>query len=336
MIKLRAGIIGLGVGEKHIDAYQSHPKCEVIALCDFDDKKISKAKEEYPGFRITKHAEDILNDPDIDVVSVASYDNYHFEQIMEGLENGKHLFVEKPLVLHFHVAVSIRRLLKENRDIQLSSNLNLRTAPRFVRLKEAVQSGEMGRVFYFEADYLWGRINKLEDGWRKNMDFYSIIHGAAVHMIDLLIWIMEMRPVEIQGYGNHIATEDIDFRYNDFAAILMKFKNGMIAKVSANGGCVHPHFHRVSVFGTEKTFFNDISGGKLIGSRNPKTEITEVTEKYPARSHKGDVITSFIDSIVDLDAKPVVSCDDVFATMSVCFAAEKSIQDEMPLTIEYI
>ena len=333
---LKAGIIGLGIGKKHVKAFNGHLGCKVTTLCDFSEERYAKASKEYPSMRITKEAKDILDDPELDIVSVASFDNYHYEHVLSALENGKHVFVEKPLCLYPHEAFSIRRVLDENRDIRLSSNLNLRTCPRFVRLREAVLSKEMGKIFYIEGDYFWGRIHKMTEGWRGNMEFYSIVLGAAVHMIDLLIWISGQNPLEVQGYGNQIATSGSGFRFNDFASILMRFENGMIAKVCANGGCIHPHFHRVTVFGTEKTFLHEISGGVWLESREPEAEIAEVREEYPGVEERGKVITTFIDSILDPKARAIVPTEDVFTTMSVCFAAEKAIQEGKPIRVEYI
>lgn len=336
MSRLKVGIIGLGVGEKHIPAFESHPNCEVAALCDFSKNKLSVAAKHCPEAILTTDPDEILDNPVIDVVAIASYDNFHFEQVVKSIENKKHVFVEKPLCLDRHEAVVIRKLLNENPDIYLSSNLNLRTSPMFIRLRETIQSGDMGQVFYLEGDYLWGRIHKLTDGWRKDMAFYSIVYGAAVHMIDLIIWITGMNPVEVQGYGNSIATANSGFRYNDFAAILMKFENGMTAKISASGGCVYPHFHRVSVFGTDKSFLHDIYGGKMIISGEHGAEPIDVVEKYRATEEKGKIITSFIDAILDSQDKAIVSCDDVFNTMSVCFAAERAIQEGRPVRVEFI
>jgi predicted dehydrogenase len=333
---LRAGIIGLGVGKKHIEAFNGHPGCKVTTLCDFSEEKYAETSKEYPSMRITKEAKDILHDPELDIVSVASFDNYHYEHVLSALENRKHVFVEKPLCLYPHEAISIRRVLDKNRDVQLSSNLNLRTCSRFVRLKEEILSKEMGDIFYMEGDYFWGRIHKMTNGWRGNMEFYSIVLGAAVHMIDLLIWISGQYPVGVQGYGNQIATSGSGFRFKDFASILMKFENGMIAKVCANGGCVHPHFHRVTVFGTKKSFLHEISGGVWLEPGGTEVERIEVKEKYPGVEERGKVITTFIDSILDPKARAIVPTEDVFSTMSVCFAAEKAIKEEKPIKIEYI
>jgi len=336
MDHLNAAIIGLGIGARHISAFKSHPCCDLIAVCDFEQPKLDEVGKKYPDINLTRNDDEILSNPDIDIVSIATYDNFHAEQVLKALKHNKHVFVEKPICLNHSEAVSIRNVLKSKNGICLSSNLNLRTCPRFIHLKSAIQSGEMGRIFYLEGDYLWGRIDKLTDGWRKNMEFYSIVYGAAVHMIDLILWITNDKPIEVTGYGNRIATENSDFRYNDFAVVFLKFGNGMVAKVSGIAGCIHPHFHKISVFGTEKTFFHDISGGMFLTSQNLNSEKQFVTEEYPSAKEKGKIISTFIDSIIDSQSMPIVSSEDVFSTMSICFAAEKAISEGQAVEVKYI
>jgi predicted dehydrogenase len=336
MARIRVGVIGLGIGRKHVEAYLQHPECEVFALCDLDERKLALTRERCPAAQVTTDANEVLTNPEIHVVSIASFDNFHCEHVLKGIRNGKHIFVEKPLCLHRHEALEIRGALRGRPDLRLSSNLNLRTCPRFIRVREAILSGEMGRIFYLEGDYLWGRAHKLLSGWRGKMPFYSIIHGAAVHMIDLILWMSGMKPVEVQAVGNRIAVEESDFAFNDFAVMILRFENGMAAKISASGGCVHPHFHRVAVFGTRKTFFNDLQGGRLLDSAAGSTTGELMTEAYPGVEEKGEVIRSFVDSILDPAKEAIVSQEAVMATMSVCLAAEESALHGRPLRVEYI
>jgi len=336
MEELKVGIIGLGVGEKHIASYNQHRNCKVVALCDFRNEKLAEMARKYPDMFVTKHSEEIINDPSIKVVSITSFDNYHYEQVMAALRSGKHVMVEKPLCLNFQEAEDIRKLLDEHSGLKLSSNLVLRTCPRFMRIRNAVRSGEMGRIFYIEGDYLWGRIHKLTEGWRKDMDYYSIVSGAAIHMIDLILWMVEMRPLEVTAYGNRIATDDSSLQYNSFTAILMQFKDGSIAKVTANGGSVYPHFHRLAVFGTKKTAVHDREGAKWIESSDPGVVSSDMAEGYPAKKERCKVITSFVDSILDGDKQPIVSCDDAFDTMSVCFAVEDAMRKSKAIKVNYL
>lgn len=336
MAQIRVGVIGLGIGGKHIEAYASHPQCELIALCDFDKEKLQSYRESYPSAHPTRDATDVLTHPEIDLISIASFDNYHCEQVVTAIRNGKHVFVEKPLCLFRDEAQEIRSALQETPSLQISSNLNLRSCPRFIRVRREILSGEMGEIFYMEGDYLWGRAHKLLCGWRGKMPFYSIIHGAAVHMIDLIMWMTGMRPVEVHAVGNRICTKTSDFAFNDFAVMILRFENGMAAKISASGGCVHPHFHRVEIYGTRKTFFNDIHGGHLLDTTDPAKIGTRVTEPYPGAEEKAKVITSFVNSILDSSEEALVPGEDVMAATSVCLAAEDAVTQGKPIPVEYI
>ncbi len=323
----------MGVGEKHAEAYLEHQECDVVYLCDINEKRLQNVSRKYPNCKITSDANQLINCADLDIISIASHDNFHFEQTSKAIYNNKHVFVEKPLCFYENEAKSIRKALDNNPNIRLSSNLALRSCPKFIELQEAISKGELGELFYVEADYLWGRTPKLTDGWRKNLDYYSIVLGAAIHMIDLVIWMTSMLPVSVQAMSNNIATRDTDFGFDSFALIMMEFKNGMIAKVTGNGGCVHPHFHTLNVFGKRKTASHQLCGSKLIEQNGGEMNISDLSGNYPAKGNRKHIILSFIDSIIDDNELPMVSTDDVFGTMSVAFACEKAIENK---TVQYI
>jgi len=322
---LRAGIIGLGVGEQHIAGYHAHPACDVVALCDFAEEKRHQVAARHPDIPVTAAASDILDDPTIDVVSIASWDNFHFEQIVAALRHDKHVFVEKPLVLHEHEAREIRRLLDAKPHLVLSSNLILRRCPRFIELKARIEAGDFGDLFHVEGDYNYGRIHKLLAGWRGHLDFYSMVLGGGVHMVDLLLWLTGRDVVEVQAYGNRIATRDSTFGNADMVVAILKFDDGMIGKVACNGGCVHPHFHGLNLYGTKASFLNDLQTARFYTARETDQEPAKITSAYPGAA-KGDLLADFVDGIL-AGRQPEVSVDDVFKSLSVCFAIERAVRD---------
>lgn len=334
MKQLKAGVIGLGVGEKHIEGYQSHPGCEVVALCDFSDEKLSMAKTKYPGVKLTNQADELLRDPEIDIVSIATYDNYHYEQIVQAISHDKHIFVEKPLCLHESEADHIRRLLQEKPDLKMSSNLVLRMVPRFHQLKQMITDGDIGQLFYVEGDYNYGRLHKITDGWRGKIDFYSVVYGGGVHIIDLLLWLTGDRVVEVAAYGNNISSRGTSFRYNDMVVSILKFESGMVGKVAANFGCMSPHFHALSIYGTKATFVNGLKYGTLFESRDPTKAGRKITTVGHAK-HEGELVYSFVDSILNR-SQAEVTLEDIFKTMSVCFAIEKAMQQPDSVVVRYI
>jgi len=330
---IKAGIIGLGVGEQHISGYNKHPDCEVVVLCDSVKQKRIDLQKKYPEITIIANPNEILYDPNIDVISIASYDNFHHEQIIKALDNGKHVFVEKPLCLYESEAKEIRKKLNQTR-LKLSSNLILRQSPRFQYVKELIEKNELGSIYYLESDYEYGRIYKLTNGWRGDIDFYSIVYGGGVHMIDLLLWLTNDTVQEVTSFGNNICTRNTSFKYNDMVVSILYFQSGIIAKVACNFGCVKPHFHALSVFGTNATFINDYSFGKLYKNRNIEEPPKKIMKSYPG-INKGDLIYNFVESIIK-DKRSDVSENEVFNTMSVCFAIEKSVQTRTKIKVNYL
>ena len=333
---IRAGIIGLGVGERHIDGYRAHPQAEVVAVCDIDPAKLDMAVERYPELRRTGDPRELLTDPEIDVVSVASWDDAHYEQIKLAFENGKHVFAEKPLVVEEAHAVELARMLTERPELKLSTNVPLRFSPRFREIRARIIAGELGRVFHMEGDYDYGRRHKLTDGWRGRIPYYSVVLGGAIHMVDLLRWMTGMEAVEVlSAVGTHIATEGTRFAHDDFVTATLLMDDGATMKVNANLGSVAEHFHGVRIYGTEGTFVNGVPDGTLYTPvAGAEAEAHAVTSAYPG-VEKGDLIPSFVDSI--LTGNPAaVTAEEVFRTLSVCLAIERARRDGGPVEVEYL
>jgi len=331
---LKAGIIGLGVGERHIAGYRQHDDCQVVALCDCNAQKRDEVAARYPRVRMCQAAEEILDDPEIDVVSIATYDNAHCVQVMRAIQKGKHVFVEKPLCLSEDEAREIRALLNAYPEVRLSSNMVLRVSPRFCSLKRMIDAGRLGKIYAVEGDYEYGRLAKLTDGWRGRLDYYSVVLGGAVHMVDLMLWLTGDTIEEVAAFGNRICSEGSIFRFNDMVVGIARFSEGIVGKVSANFGCVRPHFHDMKVFGDRATFVNGQSCAWLYESRDPLKAPEEIQTEYPGTRQR-DLLTNFVDHIVN-DAEPIVTKEDVFRAMSVCFALEKATKHGSPVEVEYI
>ena len=201
----------------------------------------------------------------------------------------------------------IRRALDARPELKLSSNLILRK-PALCHSGSASVQAILGTPYYVEADYNYGRLSKIIDGWRGQADYYSVVHGGAIHMLDLLFWIFGERPVAVTAFGNSVATRGTAFRFKDCVTALLKFPSGLMAKVTANFGCVMPHHHNLTVYGTAATFVHDQLGARLYTSRDPASAAQAVDDAYlgPAKA------TCCHPSCPPfLDGEPEVSADDV-------------------------
>ena len=332
---LKAAVIGLGIGEKHATAFQNHKEIILKKVCDLDQKKLNNLNIKFPNLLTVTDDQLILKDADIDIVSIASYDNYHANQITQAIENGKHVMAEKPLCLSLEEMIKIKNSQKQNKKVKISANHVLRSNHRFDKFRNEIDQGQFGEIFYLEADYYWGRKKKLF-GWRSEMDYYSIILGAAIHMIDIVMWLLNSKPITVQVIGSDIPSKRTNLKYNSFAIILLKFKNGVIAKITGNGGCVHPHFHGLKIFGSKRTTVHDLPGAYYFDSSENNPEPVPITEPYPDKESREKVLHTFVDSILDDSVVPLVTQQDVYDVMSVCFAAEEAMNTGKTEIIKYL
>lgn len=329
---VRAGIIGLGVGEAHIVGYNSHPKCEVLKVCDFDNEIFRSKKTSIGNIPFVTDYNDIMKDTSIDVVSIASYDNFHFEQIMAAIEHDKHVFVEKPLCIFRSEADKIFNALEKKPYLKLSSNLILRKSERFIDLKNRIKQNELGQLFHVNAAYNYGRIHKIIEGWRGDIPFYSVTYGGGVHLIDLILWLFDEKITEVFSFANNICTKGSKFSHNDMVSTVLKFESGATGQLSSNYGCVSPHFHQLEVYGKNGTFVNQLDEARVYSIRDSK-EFLKLDTKYPGVL-KGDLLSNFIDSILE-DKTPTIGKKEVFNVMSVCFAIEDSITSRKVEKVNY-
>jgi predicted dehydrogenase len=333
MKELGVGVIGLGVGEQLAAAFHRHPDCRLTALCDVEEGRLVEVGTKFPGAKRYRSAEELIDDTTLQIVVVASYDDLHAAQILRALRAKRHVFSEKPMCTTEAEAVAIRKALADAPGLRLSCNTILRVSPRFVNLRHKVLSGSMGKLFYVEGDYNYGRLHKLSEGWRGRIPHYSVMLGGGVHMVDLLLWLTGGTAVEVSAYGNGIAGRSVrsPFEGHDLAVALVRFADGAVAKVAANFGCVFPHFHRLILYGTEGTYENAVPDALWYRSRDPAVAPVRVTDAYPGMG-KGDLIPSFVDAVLGR-GRAVVEEQDIFAGLSVCFAINRSLASGRPESV---
>ncbi|HUE14648.1 MAG TPA: Gfo/Idh/MocA family oxidoreductase [Planctomycetaceae bacterium] len=331
MNRLGVGVIGLGVGAQHAEVYARRPDCELVTLCDLSPEKLAEVGPRFPATKRTTDAAQVLADPSIQIVSIATNDDCHHRQVVEALSNGKHVFVEKPLCLTAGEFGDIKSALAGHPELTLSSNLILRKSPRFIELKELIRDGLFGEIYYVEGDYLYGRLHKILSGWRGEIDGYSVMHGGGIHLIDLLLWLLDEPVVEVMAMGNAFAARGSGFRYNDMVVSLLRFRSGAVGKVSANFGCVHPHFHAVTIYGTKATYVNGAEAALLHTSREPDADPKRLTTAYPG-THKGDLIDSFVNAVQG-GPPPEVPASSVLRAMAVSLAIDESVRRGGPVKV---
>jgi predicted dehydrogenase len=274
-----------------------------------------------------------LTDESVDIVSIATFDDAHAGQVAEALRARKHVFVEKPLCRSREEVRTIKELCAASGGRRLASNLVLRAAPLYLWLRRSIAAGDLGTIYAFDGDYLYGRVHKLTEGWRKDVVDYSVLQGGGIHVIDLMLWLTGQRPTVVSAAGNRVCTAGTAFRYDDFAAATFGFESGLVGRITANFGCVHPHQHVVRIFGTEATFIYDDRGARLQRGRDGAHQ-AQVIDEPPLPATKGDLIPYFVDSIRH-DAGPE-GAQHEFNVITVCLAADRALASGRQERVEYL
>jgi len=158
---LNVGVVGLGVGEQHVVGYQQLEATNVTDICDINPKVLKDVGDRNKIFGRHSDYRMITENPEIDIVSIASYDDHHVEQAISAFNHGKHVMIEKPIALN---RADSERLLRAQQDSGrlITSNLILRQSPRFKELKTWIDDGYFGDIVAIEGDYihqiLWSKV----------------------------------------------------------------------------------------------------------------------------------------------------------------------------------
>lgn len=330
---INAAVIGSGIGAKHIEALKKTDIVKIKYIYEKDIKKISSLKKKFKDIDIISSDKKIFTDDSIKLVCIASYDNYHYKQILSCIKNQKHFFVEKPMCLNLYELQHIYNLMKKNKNIFFSSNLVLRTNDLFNKIKKKTNINDL---FYIEGDYIWGRLHKLYD-WRSKISGYSIILGACIHMIDLINWILGMKPEKIYAQGNKILTKKTKFKKDSFVVLILKFKNGIIAKVTANSTDNYQHYHELKIFEKKKTVMSNILGKKVIKKNKNKVSFFNIRGNYPDKENRYMLLSNFAKTLRD---KNIIKKQKImkqnFDLMSICLSGIKSLQTNKEVKIKYL
>lgn len=337
---LGVAVIGLGVGEQHAQAFGALNSCRVRTVVDLDLGVAKRVASGFPGCDAGTQFEDAVAREDIDVISIASFDDVHFEQVMRSLATGRHVFVEKPLCRSARELASVRAAMADKPHLHLASNLLLRGADLYRWLKVEIAEGRFGEIYAFDGDYLYGRLHKITDGWRGERGDYSVMLGGGIHLIDLLLWLTGQRPKTATAVANRIATRGTRFKDDDFSAATLSFPSGLVARITANFGCVHRHQHVVRIFGTKRTFVLDDAGPRLMTARDPEVPGTPVAPSEPLGlatkpSHKGVLIAPFVERIVSRSPSRHEDLATSLDAISVAIACDEAARTQTSIMIGY-
>ena len=327
--KLVVGNIGMKFGMSHVEGAMNYG-AEIAAICDCDPENLRFAGERYsiPKDKWVTDYHDIINNPEINVVSVAIPDQQHKQVCCELLAAGKHVLCEKPLALTREDVEEIVKAADES-GCKFMVGQICRFTPSFEKAKEIIDAGTIGELYFVESEYAHDYMHIVEnkDGsahWRADPNRHGVI-GGGCHAVDLLRWLAG-DPKEVFAYGTHKLLPTVS--YDDATIAIMKFDEDLAGKVFVSTGCKRDYTMRTVIYGTKGTIICDNTSPTMTlftTDENGDTQDPQIIELEVNNHNAVKEFEVFADCI--LNDKPVpTDAREGAKTVEVCRAIVESAE----------
>jgi predicted dehydrogenase len=217
---LRIGVIGYGYwGPNVVRNFAMQPDCRVTAICDRDPAARARALIQYPAAQAITDATEVVTSPEIDAVAIVTPVSTHHALARQALENGKHIFVEKPFTAESRQAEDLIELAdRKNLVIMVDHTFLFTGAVR--KMKELIDQGVLGRLYYY-------------DSTRVNLGLFqhdvNVVWDLAPHDLSIMDHLIGLEPEQVVATGQaHLNG------FEDVAYITLYFPNSVTAHINVN------------------------------------------------------------------------------------------------------
>ena len=332
--KLGAAVIGLRMGEYHLVGYQKNPNTEIVAICDTDPVILEERRKQYNVPLAVTDYRELLNNKDIDVVSVVTPDYFHAEQSIAFMKAGKDVLCDKPMTPSIEEAKDIINAVKETGRKFMVGQV-CRYSPQFAFAKRLVAKGDIGELFFVESEYAHDYSGVPGIGnWRVDPRREPFL-GGGCHAVDLVRWIAG-EAEEVFAYANHkcLTTWPI----NDCTIAIYRFENNVIGKVFVSIGCIRPYTMRSVFYGVDGTIVCDNRSPYIQMCRKGYFGKRQTFATFPievADHNVADEIADFVDCLLNNKPIPMDAVEGA-KTVIAALSAAQSAKEGRPLKIEKI
>ena len=270
MAKIKVGVIGVGgISQLHIQGYLQNPNVELYAFADINPAQLQKRGKEYNITRLYEDYHELLALPEIDAVSVCTWNSMHAPITIDALNAGKHVLCEKPMAINADLAQQMQDAAERNGKL-LQIGFVRRYGNDAEIMKDFIKNDCMGELYYAKATYL--RRAGSPGGWfgDKSRSGGGPLIDLGVHVIDLTRYLMgNPKPVsvygatfkklgdrrEIKGRGGYASTgksaNDI-FDVEDAVTALIRYDGGQVVSLEASFSLNIPKDKgEIELFGTK-------------------------------------------------------------------------------------
>ena len=289
MSPIRVGIIGCGfAGCMHGLAYQPHIEAGTVKLvgaCDIEEESAAKMAKEYDMEAHYTKWQDLVNSRDVDAVSICLPHYLHAEVAIAAAHAGKHVLCEKPMATSLEGCDRMMKAAKESK-VKLMIAETYRFMPTMVKIKEIIDSGRIGQVFFARGCECLNEVPKIIDPetWHCTPDKAGggVWFDAGVHICSAFRYTLGDIESVRASLLEHVALKE---KEDDNAISLIKFKSGAAAEAFLSETIGSPAFIRFEFYGTEGTILMDTAWDQPIKYFSSKGENPSEEWEQPEVEH---------------------------------------------------
>lgn len=239
-------IIGYGgMGAWHVKNVLSRiPEIHVKGVFDIREEALEKAKEN--GLHIYSNVNELLNDDELDIVTIATPNNFHKDYVIRCLKAQKHVVCEKPVTMNVAELEEILEVANAE-DRVFSVHQNRRWDKDYVIVKQLLSENQLGKPYFIESRVQGSR--RAMHGWRGHkINGGGMVLDWGVHLIDQILNLIDSKVVSITAHLFNLYSDEVD----DNIKILLRFENGVSALCEMSTNCLInlPRWHVTCTDGT--------------------------------------------------------------------------------------
>ena len=312
MRTVNVGVIGVGaMGYNHARVYYRLENANLVAVSDVSERTLNKVCKKYDTKGYTDY-EELLKNPDIEVVSVCVPTTHHHDVVMEAIKHGKHVLVEKPIASTLEEAEDMIQAAKEKGVILATGHVE-RFNPAVQKAKELIENDVIGDIVSASAKRVGPFPPRIQD--------VGVTIDLAIHDLDVMYYLFDEDVNQVYGTMGSILDK---CEFEDHAEIMVNFENEGTGILEVNW--LTPYKRRqIEVTGTDGIISVDYIEQSLDVYGKFAQDI-QIKHEEPLKEE----LKSFLEAVIN-ETKPVISGEDGLNALKMVIAATKSSKEHKPI-----
>jgi len=332
MTKLRIGMVGMGfIADWHYQGFAENPEADIVAMTqdlygneqkhqDLLNRLHEKCKRW--NIRVTDSFDEMVTDPDIDVLIIGSINPLHFEQIKKAIANHKQLMVEKPVVINMGHLQSIRNHVKES-GIKLFPAHNFVYRNVIIKAKEIIDTGKIGQIVQASFIVTHTISHEHATGWRTKKDLAGggALMESGLHLVYQSLYLLGI-PIKVQAFTSNLSLKQMEGE--DIAQVNLLYPDNSMAVIMQSWA---------------SNYGNSSNGIRIIGTQGEIT-ITDALylngEKLDSDVDYGNTFKNQAKAFTDYifhNKPPLSTLDDAEDTLKIIQSAYRSAEKDRVINL---